>query len=362
VHFNLIDAAICDVVKHFEYMESIGTERLTINSQEAYLVTFLHNLRELSIFERYTKNIYLKSHIHSSSYPTSLEMLNIHSEPLCKLSLHLDLDNVPNLKSVKITQGDEYAIALSVYASQTPQNLSSLELQVHNMVIDRDSAERIMVAPKFTDFNVRVEWGDKKFNKVFDGLSAPNLRYFSSTGSQHWPHDYDLDAPQLRRIDHYNHGCLPKSAAKYAHLTNIYTEHSNPNQYTHLSQLTEMTMMVNDAPITELPANLKKLKIRDWNWGDVYMRFLPNNLEVLDTSEISLILFLMCKIPETIHTWLMPNGSPERVKSIPKEWKNMQGREVHDNRVVRPPRAIQRWTKDRVGITYILKTRKVTVQ
>jgi hypothetical protein len=348
--------------KQFEYMESIGTERLTIDAEQCYCVDKLDHLRSLSMSWRGADWSACKNILISSSYfPKSLEFLDIQTEEEYKLDLDLNLDFVPNLRGVELVQSDSVGITVTIQASQTPQHLAHLKLQVHSVTIDRESAARIMGAPKFTDFNVYEEWAAKDaFNQAFDGLSAPSLKRFSSTGSQWHPHNYDLDAPQMRSIAHYNHGCLPKSAAKCARLTRLYTEHSNLNQYTHLGQLTNMTIMSN-SNINGLPANLKILKIRDWCMVGILS--LPQHLEVLDTSEMRHTLHLMCGIPKTLHTWMVPDNSLDQVPNMPEEWRNIQGVDVSDrNVVIHPHRDVQKWIKNKVGIAYTLKTRAVAAQ
>jgi hypothetical protein len=363
VWYNLIAAGVDDdkkVKKQFEYMARQCTERLTLSSRYSFRATSLQHLRELYIREKFIE----PTRVYSLSYPTSMETLNIHTERPSKLELVLNLDTVPNLKSVKLTQDEGSCINADIRATQTPQNLSSLELLVHSVTIDRACAARIMRAPKFTNFNVYEVQGMGRFNQAFDGLSAPNLEKFSSTGSPRYPHDYDLDAPQLQRIDHYNYGCLPKSATKYAHLTYLNTEHHDPNQYAHLSRVTEMTVMDSHCRLGRLPENLKKLKIIDWRYCKVEIEKLPDHLEVLDTSNIFYDrINLMCELPKTLHTWMVPDNGPNPVPNMPEEWKNIPGRSVCEYNVVRwDPRYTQTRSWFKFDLTYTIKTRTLNAQ
>jgi hypothetical protein len=267
---------------------------------------------------------------------------------------------------VKLTQVKGSCIVVTIRATQTPpQHLSSLELTVRELDITRESAALIMGAPKFTNFNVYEVQGRGIFNQAFDGLSAPNLEKFSSTGSPRYPHDYDLDAPQLQRIAHYNNGCLPKSAAKCPRLTYLYTEHFNPNQYEHLRQLAEMTVITASVSINGWPANLKKLKLIDWySNGGVHIEKLPDRLEVLDTSNIIYNqINLLCILPKTLHTWMVTNHNSYPVLNLPEEWKNISGRTVCEYNVLwpRPRYANKQWVAP-TNLKYTIKTRALATQ
>jgi hypothetical protein len=173
------------------------------------MIKRLNKLRELRIDNHKYKYV-----VCSSDMPDSLEELYITMNHIS--TMVINLAHLPNLRLMHI---EAFQSHIALASDTPPQAFAKLILHVKSLKLTRTDAANILAAPNFTHFDLSAEeYYASLIDEIFNGLDAPELRYFSSRGSgASQQHTYDLRAPRLQIVQQGVYGCLPKSAPNNDH-------------------------------------------------------------------------------------------------------------------------------------------------
>jgi hypothetical protein len=287
-----------EIIAKFNFMQRIGTRGLLLRYSEDAQVSRVNVLDKLCELRIYTDDNAFITNISSSNLPASLQSLHIEDIRI-NGRIIINLDHLPHLNFVDINAA--YS-TVTIVAPTTPQYLSRLKVCAESLDINRENAARILAAPAFHELELSIFHNTNTINSVFDGLDAPELTRFASSGSLHELHNYDLLAPKLRSVKHNIYGCIPKSAPNIMCLA---TTAGNPNQYAHLATLTHLDIvMYSGESITALPPNLTELTVTvNVNSRVIYFEYLPPHLvklHIISNANTGGRVQLPCALPSTL--------------------------------------------------------------
>jgi hypothetical protein len=281
VHYHIArDSAENDaeIVAQFNYMRRHGIRRLSLNygdnSRLVRRVAMLDKLNYL-IIKRSMSGIYDGIPLSISDFPPSIVILSI--EAYTNKPLVINLDRLPNLAwlELRLNYSD-----VTFVATTTPQFLCNIDLDARSLVVARADAQRILAAPNFAHLDIKIKQYADSINETFDGLHAPELKTFASSGGG--SNTYDLIAPKLNHINHEVYSCWPKSAPN---ITSLHVTGFNPNRYAQFTTLTYMSIRDYGTQICDLPPNLIVLNIDIFRLSTVMdIQYLPPRLQSLSLS------------------------------------------------------------------------------